>query len=154
MSANVSGPIAQAVIDLINDLEVTFTAGGSNYTETIAGYRWSQNGYDRLPAGAVLLPAIDRRPADGGGETQIGARDYLIEFPVEFLFDIDRTDYAQELALATVEAWIDAVDASDALNGTVDDVVVTTVGPPVIDTAANRPLIVYPTTLEVLQLAA
>ena len=147
MGVDTSG-IAQAVIDLIDQMTVEFAVEGATYTETIKGYRWSQNGNDRLPAGAVLLPAIDRRDADTG-ETQLGSRDFMLEFPVEFLFDIDRAAYAQELAVRTVEAFIDTIDANPTLSGAVDDAVVAGAAQPSIDTATNRPLIVYPTTLQV-----
>lgn len=153
MSRNVTGPIAESLIALIEALAVTFTVEGVDYTETVTGYRWSQNGYDRLPAGAVLLPEISRRETDQA-ELEIGKRDYLIDFPVEFLFDIDKADHAQELALATVEAFIDAIDDSGGLSGTVDDIVVAGIGTPVIDTATPRPLIVYPTTVQVLTLVS
>lgn len=153
----ISGTLADSLIDLIEGLTVSFTANGTAHTSTIKGYRWLKKEYDQLPAAVVELPAIDRTGIDEG-ESQIGTRDFLVRFPIDFLFDLDDAVYAQEQAIATVEAFIDAVDDAAGPwsppplgDSTIQDMKVVEAGDPSFETDQNRAYLVFPTVVEVLK---
>lgn len=147
--------LADAIIGVVEDLDVTFVVDDVEHTVTLAGYRWSQKDISSLPCAIVQLPGIERTGVDET-ESELGRRDVIVEFPVAFCFELDDIGFAQEQALAAVEAFIDAVDNTSPPLGdnNVVDVKVTSAGPPELDRDQARPVLVYPTTLELLKLVS
>lgn len=145
-------PLAVELVALIDGLSVSFTAAGTSHTSTVKGYLWDQPHFDRLPCAMVRLPEISRTGVDEQ-ESQLGSRDFILEFPVDFVVDLSKAEYSQEQLLASVEAFINAVDADSPplADNSVIDCKVTAVGRPE-QLEGSRSLLVYPTTVELLKL--
>lgn len=142
--------IAQAIADVASTT-VTFTASGSSHTSTITAYRWAPKDLD-LPCAVVEMPTI-ARVAPEAAESQLGSDDWLIEFPVVFYFELDDPVFAQEQAVNTVEAFIQAIDADGNLGmATVIDTKVIESGPPELIVDQQRAQIAYPTRVQLLKL--
>lgn len=145
--------IAADVAVIIEALTVEFTARGTSHTSSLRAYYWSQKDLDTPPGAVIQLPEIRRTGIDDP-ERQLGSRDYLLAFDIDFMVDIDDSVFAQAQALAAVEAFIYAIDEDPSLGATVDEAKVVSAGPPLVDQNATRPLLSYPAVLEVLKLTA
>ena len=145
--------LAQTLVDTIDGLSVTFTDGDStDHTVTVKGYKWAPRDLDGTgPWGVVEMPAVERIGLDEA-ETQLGTDDWTVEFPVVFYCALDEARYAQAQIVAVVEEWIAAIDSNPfAADASVDDITVIDAGPPEIDPDAARPLVIYPTTVQLLK---
>lgn len=145
---------AAAIKTVIEGLSVQFEANGQTHTQAVKAYRWQPPDIDQLPAGLIELPAIDRGELDEG-ESELGARDLTLTFPVEFICDMTSApEYVQALALAVVCDFIDALD-QDGLADDPDvwDVKATRAEQPDLaeDRSRKKPVLIYPATVEVFK---
>jgi hypothetical protein len=141
MASDIIQPVAQAIVDVIDDL-----------TPTVNGQLWEPNaGNVNPPAGVVGMPSIDRHDPEEE-ESQLGATDWFLDFPVYFFHDLGNALYAQEQAVETYEAFVQAVDANPSLGiALVMDAKVTSVTPG-FDLDQARPQIVTECRVQVLRL--
>lgn len=143
--------LAQALADLAaTDVQFTLPTGGT-YTTTTIGYVWAPKTITP-PCAVVEMPAV-RRADPEEPESQLGTNDWEVDFPVVFYFDLADPEYSQQQAVATVEAFIQAVDEDGNLGfPTVLDTKVVETGPPEIMGDQTRAQIVYPTRVSLLKL--
>jgi hypothetical protein len=71
--------------------------------------------------------------------------------PVVFYFDLSEAAASQAQAIAALEAFIEGVDADASLAGNCQEAKVVEVQPPILDESQARPLIVYPTRVQILK---
>ena len=148
--------LAQTLADTIDDMSVTFTDGNNaSHTTAVKGYKWAPRDLDGAgPWGVIELPTVTRIGLDEA-ETQVGTKDWAVEFPVVFYIPLDEAAYAQALATAVVEDWLTAIDDNPfTADATVDDITVTDAGPAEIDADSSRPVVIYPTTVQLMKFVA
>lgn len=137
MASTILDPIATALVT------VAETVSGLN------GCKWVLRDTDSRPAAVVMPPSIERTPLDVS-EDHLGQNDWNSEWSVDLYFDTTNLEYGQVQAVEMVEAWIVAVDADQDLGGVVQEAKVTSVAEPDFVEDANRPYLIYPTTVSVL----
>lgn len=145
MPSTILAPVAQLVATAIANLAVTPSVKAYATDPGLAGL-------DQLPAAILGLPTIQRTEPDQA-ELQIGAKDWNLQIPVLFVFDLGDTATAQTQALDTIEKFIQAVDTgtlsqSDPL--IVDAKVAQSEPGELVDDA--RPLLTYDCQLRLLRL--
>ena len=138
-------PLAVAVANLL---------GGLSVSEGLKAYAHDPGfaGLDALPCAVVGIPRLGRVGVDQP-ESQLGARDWFVTFPVTLYFDIADATATAKLALEYVEAFIKQVDSESlqASDGTVLDSKVTSAEPAEI-VNTHRPLLAYECDLEIWKL--
>lgn len=128
-------------------------AEGLAVTPTVKGYRWAPARIDKLPAIVVEPPEL-RRPDPEQGESQLGAEDWNLSFPVVVYVDLREAEMAQDRAVEIVEALIAALDDDTSLIALgCEDVELIEAEPIVIDDKA-RPMFAYRCTVELTRLVA
>lgn len=149
--------LAQTLADTIDGLSVTFTDGDAIEHADVAvkAYKWAPRDLDGTgPWGVVEMPAVNRIGLDER-ESQLGTLDWTVEFPVVFYCALDEARYAQAQIVAVIEEWISAIDDNPfSADATVDDISVIDAGPPEIVDDQARPVVVYPTTVQLLKFVA
>jgi|GEM_PF-6537847 len=146
MTSTVLDPIAEALKNVAGSV-----------SGVTSSHKWILRDTDTRPAAVVELPIVRRTPIDAP-EDHLGSNDWRTEWTVVFYFDFTDTDKGQEQAAEAVESWIKAVDANPTLTlspgnaaaGVVQETKVIEVGPVTLDERKARPLIVYPTRVEIL----
>lgn len=148
--STITSDLAATIVETLEAMNVTFDDGDANeHTTAVKGYKWAPRDLDTTVCGVVELPTIQRVALDDA-ESQIGSRDWLYEFPVVFYIALDEARYAQAEAAQVIEDWVSAIDANPfSADPTVEDARVVSAGPPEIDADQSRPLIVYPTVLQI-----
>jgi hypothetical protein len=146
MAPTVLDPLAGALVDLLEALDVS---------EQVKGYKWEpgMTGFDRLPAAVVGIPSVQRVGVDEP-ESQLGSRDWFVSYPVDVYVRLDNSPAAAALAVEIVEALIVSIDTESlqAADGTVLDAKVTQ-SEPVLDlTDTAQPLLRYDCTVEIFKL--
>lgn len=138
MSSTVLDPIAEGIKAVVETL-----------SPTVKPKKWLIRDTDARPAAVIELPTVTRTDPDIA-EDHLGQDDWRSEWPVSFYFDFNDATFGQAQAIEVIEKFIVAVDADPTLGGTVQEAKVITAGPPQIDENAARPLLVYPTTVSIL----
>jgi hypothetical protein len=140
MASTILQPVADRLAAILQGLEL-----GVN--------TWAQPDlrFDRAGAAEIEIPDITRTPLEQP-ESQLGADDWDLEFPVSLWVNMTQADTAQQRLAALVEAWITAVDADIQLGGLVLEARVTTARRVYGTTGNGRPLVGYETAVAVLKL--
>lgn len=141
-------PLANAIATQIATLSLTLADEPLKAYPHDPGYA----GLDVIPCAVIGIPAITRVGVDQP-ESQLGARDWFIEWPVNLYFDIADPVFTSQQAIETVEAFIKLIDTESlqAADGTVLDAKVTE-SVPVEYVDQARPLMVYECKLEIWKL--
>lgn len=135
MSSEIITPLANALVDKLGDVGAT-------------GYRWAPKEVFR-PAGVVELPAIERTPVDAP-EDHLGQKDWTLNFPVIFYFELAVAQGSQDAAADIVEAFVSAIDADQGLGGLCQEAKVVEVFEPEFLEDAN-PQIRWPARVQILK---
>lgn len=144
MASTILEPIADALAVIVEALP-------SITGDPIRADRWVQVPMSRPPCAVIELPKIGRtRPEEA--ESQLGARDWDLEYPVNFHFALRVADETQRRLAQVIEEFINAVDADPGLGGLVLEAKVTDADIVYDETDSANPLIVYETTVAVLKL--
>lgn len=135
MSSEIITPLADALIAKLEEVGAT-------------GYRWAPKEISR-PAAVVELPAIERTPVDTA-EDHLGQKDWTLNFPVIFYFDLAVAQGSQDAAVDIVEGFVSAVDADQGLEGLCQEAKVVEVFEPEFPEDAN-PQIRWGTRVQILK---
>ena len=139
-------PLADDLVALVEAL---------NTSQTVKGYKWEpgMTGFDALPACVVGLPSVGRVGVDEP-ESQLGTRDWFIDYPLDLYFRLDHSGDASALAVEVVDALVVSVDTESlqAADGTVLDAKLVSAEPVLDLTDQAQPLLRYETTLRVWKL--
>jgi hypothetical protein len=135
MTSTIFEPLAEAIAAIAEGMSTAPTFKGYPRDPGTAGVE--------VPAVIVGLPAFARTPLDEP-ESQLGARDWHISFPVEMLLDLDDVPLRCQQLAAACEAFVIAMDGEsiEARDGSVL-VARVTQGAPVEYVDRARPLIGY-----------
>ena len=146
MASTVIDPVAQALSDLAVGLSI---AAGK-----VRAYKWEvgYSGIGACPAVVVGLPGIGRTKIDEP-ESQLGANDWTLDFPVLLAVELDQAPKASAHLAEFGEAYIKAVDADPQFDGLVADAKVVDAEPVVITDGA-RPQLAYELRVGVLKLVS
>jgi hypothetical protein len=142
VTSTVLDPIADGIVAVVQTL-----------SPTVKARKWVVRDTDARPAAVVELPTVNRTDVDAN-EDHLGEYDWRSEWPVSFYFDFTDTAFGQAQALEVVEKFVSAIDADPTLGGTVQEAKVVTAGPPQIEEGYARPMLVYPTRVDVLDFVA
>ena len=147
----------QEAIDLVADRLVAQIEGIPHESDDdpVKAYKWAASpgaGFDSVPAAVVQIPKI-RRTGIEEAESQLGRLDLNLRFEVFFVFDASDVTYTMPQSVATVAAFIDAIDGDITLSGSAEEAKVTEADPRNVETAGgNRPLFGYACSVDVLVL--
>lgn len=100
------------------DRLVTIIEGLSLPTQVRARFGVSPN-LPAMPCAVIEIPDVELTEPDEP-ESQLGATDWHLEYPVNFYFALREADAAQARAVETLEAFILAVKADPTLGGTAE----------------------------------
>lgn len=139
--------IVQPVADRLKQI-----AEGLAVTPTVKAYRWAPARLSQVPAIVIEPPDIGR-PDPEEGESQLGAEDWDMSFPVVVYVDLREGEKAQARAVELVEALITAIDDDPTLAGLASDVELVEAESFVIEDA-QRPLFAYRCTVALTRLVA
>lgn len=142
MASVVIDPVAEAIKAKLAALTVQGRA--------VKAYKWSPHGMDRLPAAVIEAPDISRRDLEAA-ESELGASDWLLTFPVTLYVQLDEAFAAQAAAVEFLEAFVQAIDADAGLGvAGVIETRVTSAEPAVIE-EQKRALYAYECRVEALR---
>jgi hypothetical protein len=144
VASTVIAPIGDALKEMIDALDVS---------QSVTGYLWPKGDLDSRPAGVVELPDLRRRGPDER-ESQLGANDWMHEFPVTFWIDNQGNKTNFPLLIDIVEAWVKAIDANPTLGlgGLIPNETSVTDVEPVI--TENEKLVGFQTTVAMTRLVS
>jgi hypothetical protein len=103
----------------------------------------------RAGAAEIEIPDVARTGVEEA-ESQLGADDWDLEFPVSIWVNLTETGTSQQRLVQMLEQWISAVDADVTFGGLVLEAKVTRAQRQY--QLARRPLVGYETTVSVLKL--
>jgi hypothetical protein len=147
----------EEAIDLVADRLVAQLEGLPHESDDspVKAYKWAANpgaGFDSVPAAVVQIPKIQRTKIDEA-ERQLGSLDLNLRFEVFFVFDASDVTYTMPQSVATVAAFIDAIDADITLSGSAEEAKVTEADPRNVETKeGGRPLFGWACSVEVFVL--
>lgn len=144
MPSTVVAPVATQLASVVTGLSVT---------PAITGYE-SDPGKSGFPppAAVVDLPTL-RFPDIDESQVQLGSKDWYMEYPVHFYFDLSVYSESQRQAVLALEAFKKAVDANPTLNGTAEIARVVRAEPDLATLrSSGTPVLVYTVTVNVFQL--
>ena len=144
MASTVITPIADAIADVLTGLAVTPTVKGRTWDPGLTGI-------DKVPCGIVGPPEL-RRTALDDSETQLGALDWYLDYPVIIGVDLDVAPSSASQLVEIVEAFVKAIDADQTLGlgAFCDQAIVSEFfGPERSDPESGRPLYFYAGTVTV-----
>jgi hypothetical protein len=144
VTSTIFDPVAQAICNIIDGLSLT---------SSLTSFKWGRIDLDSIPAGVVAMPLF-RRTAVEEAESQLGADDWNISYPVLLVADLNEAVANQAQVVDMVEAFVKAIDADYSLAGTVKEAKVTEGEPYVQQDKGSRPLIGYELVVDVLKLQA
>lgn len=133
-------PPAQALVDVLNAISVT-------------GHLWSPKTLSGPgPHGVVGIPSVERTPIEER-ESQLGADDWTLSYPVVLYFELNDITTAQLAGVDKVEEFITAIDQNAGLGGQCIEAKVTRSEPVIVEGAGNaKPHLTYECTVDVLRL--
>lgn len=144
MASTVIQPVADRLKVLLEGLSVP--SGPIKVSDS----GWMRDQLKGLPAAEIEIPDIDRGEES---ESQLGSRDWQLDFPVTIYYDLREPTLAQVRIVEAVEKWIAAVDADEQLGGLSGVVTARVIrADRVYELQDKRTLIGYETTVRVTRL--
>lgn len=130
-------PLANALVERAE------TAGATG------AVRWAPSDISP-PAAVIELPSFERTGVDES-EDHFGQRDWTLNFPVIFYFDLATAQADQDRAVDVVEAFVLAIDADNGLANLCQEAKVVDGSEPEFPADDARALIRWPTVVSVLK---
>ena len=109
-TSTVIEPTAALIAALAETVSVTMSSG----TRNLKGYVWDPASLDEVPACVVGPPDVRERDLEES-ESQLGAVDWFMDFPVSLYFDLDEAGKAQGQMVEALEAFKKAIIADPSL---------------------------------------